>query len=212
MSLLRVGEWKYPARGPHDWKFPRCRCELTAPARTRLQYSAPRMKPDAFSITALRASRTLASIAGLAALAMLACWAYDFALARILAVSLPAPLALLTVALLGASVLLAGFRKVAFHVSAQVLAALAAGVALSSVIQTWAGIDLQADLLLFGAAGIAARMGAGTASGDQVATLFGSFALGWDGYLAIVAQILLVAVVTALASRRTVNRTLETVD
>jgi cell division transport system permease protein len=67
-------------------------------------------------------------------------------------------------------------------------------------------------MLLFGAAGIAAHMGAGTASGDQVATLFGSFALGWDGYLAIVAQILLVAVVTALASRRTVNRTLETVD
>jgi cell division transport system permease protein len=67
-------------------------------------------------------------------------------------------------------------------------------------------------MLLFGAAGIAARMGAGTASGDQVATLFGSFALGWDGYLVIVAQILLVAMVTALASRQTVNRTLETVD
>jgi cell division transport system permease protein len=67
-------------------------------------------------------------------------------------------------------------------------------------------------MLLFGAAGIAARMSAGTASGDQVATLFGSFALGWDGYLAIAAQIFLVAVVTALASRRTVNRTLETVD
>ena len=67
-------------------------------------------------------------------------------------------------------------------------------------------------MLLFGAAGIAARMGAGTASGDQVATLFGNFALGWDGYLVILTQILLVAVVTALASRRTVNRTLETVD
>lgn len=67
-------------------------------------------------------------------------------------------------------------------------------------------------MLLFGAAGIAARMSAGTASADQVATLFGSFALGWDGYLAIVAQVLLVALVTALASRRTVNRTLETVD
>ena len=40
-------------------------------------------------------------------------------------------------------------------------------------------------MLLFGVAGIAARMGAGTASGDQVATLFGSFALGWEGYLAI---------------------------
>jgi cell division transport system permease protein len=67
-------------------------------------------------------------------------------------------------------------------------------------------------MLLFGVAGIAARMGAGTASGDQVATLFGSFALGWDGYLAIIAQILLVAAVTALASRQTVNRTLEAVD
>ena len=67
-------------------------------------------------------------------------------------------------------------------------------------------------MLLFGAAGIAARMSAGTAGGDQVAILFGSFALGWDGYLAILAQILLVAVVTAIASRRTVNRTLETVE
>ena len=55
-------------------------------------------------------------------------------------------------------------------------------------------------------------MSAGTASGDQVATLFGSFSLGWGGYLAIVAQIVLVAVVTAVASRRTVNRTLETVE
>jgi cell division transport system permease protein len=67
-------------------------------------------------------------------------------------------------------------------------------------------------ILVFATAGIAARMGAGTAGGDQVAALFGSFALGWDGYLAIVAQILLVAVVTGLASRRTVNRTLDTVD
>jgi cell division transport system permease protein len=67
-------------------------------------------------------------------------------------------------------------------------------------------------MLMFGAAGIAARMGAGTASGEQVATLFGSFALGWDGYLAICAQILLVALVTAVASRQTVNRTLETVE
>ena len=67
-------------------------------------------------------------------------------------------------------------------------------------------------MLLFGVAGIAARMSEGTAGGDQVATLFGNFALGWDGYLVILTQILLVAVVTALASRQTVNRTLETVD
>ncbi len=67
-------------------------------------------------------------------------------------------------------------------------------------------------MLLFGVAGIASSWGVGTASGEQVATLFGSFALGWGGYLAIVAQIVLVAVVTAIASRRTVNRTLETVE
>jgi len=69
-----------------------------------------------------------------------------------------------------------------------------------------------AAMLLFGVAGFATNMSVGTASGDQVATLFGNFALGWDGYLAILTQILLVAVVTALASRQTVNRTLETVD
>ena len=67
-------------------------------------------------------------------------------------------------------------------------------------------------ILLFGVAGIVSSWGVGTASGEQVATLFGSFALGWGGYLAIVAQIVLVAAVTALASRRTVNRTLETVE
>jgi cell division transport system permease protein len=67
-------------------------------------------------------------------------------------------------------------------------------------------------MLLFGAASIAARMSTGTASGDQMATLFGSFALGWGGYLAIVAQVALVALVTAVASRHTVNRTLETVE
>ena len=67
-------------------------------------------------------------------------------------------------------------------------------------------------MICFGAAGIAARMGAGTASGDQIATLFGSFALGWEGYLAIVSQIMLVALVTAIASRQTVNRTLDTVE
>jgi cell division transport system permease protein len=42
--------------------------------------------------------------------------------------------------------------------------------------------------------------------------LFGSFTLGWSGYLAIAAQVVLIAVVTAVASRRTVNRTLETVE
>jgi cell division transport system permease protein len=67
-------------------------------------------------------------------------------------------------------------------------------------------------MVLFGIAGIVASLGAGSAGGDQLATLFGSFALGWGGYLAIAGQIVLMALVTAIASRRTVNRTLETVE
>jgi cell division transport system permease protein len=67
-------------------------------------------------------------------------------------------------------------------------------------------------MVAFGAAGIATRLGTGTASGDQVATLFGSFSLGWEGYAAIAGQIVLMAVVAALASRHTVNRTLDTVE
>jgi cell division transport system permease protein len=67
-------------------------------------------------------------------------------------------------------------------------------------------------MVLFGIAGIASRIGTGTASGEQVATLFGSFALGWEGYLAIAGQIVLIAAVAAVASRRTVNSTLETVE
>jgi len=53
---------------------------------------------------------------------------------------------------------------------------------------------------------------AGTPGGDEAEALFGSFSLGAAGYLAIFGQIVLMAVVTALASRRTVNRTLATVD
>jgi cell division transport system permease protein len=51
----------------------------------------------------------------------------------------------------------------------------------------------------------------GTAAGDQFVAMFGTFSIGALGYLAIVVQIALVAAVTAIASRRTVNRTIETV-
>jgi len=67
-------------------------------------------------------------------------------------------------------------------------------------------------MLLFGIAGIVASMSVGTASGDQVAALFGTFSLSLGGYVVILAQIALMAVVTSIASRRTVNRTLEFVD
>jgi cell division transport system permease protein len=48
--------------------------------------------------------------------------------------------------------------------------------------------------------------------GEQLAMLFGNFALGWIGYAAILGQIVLIAAVTALTSRRTVDSTLETVE
>jgi cell division transport system permease protein len=69
-----------------------------------------------------------------------------------------------------------------------------------------------AAMLVFGIAGFATNMSVGTASGDQVAALFGTFSLSLGGYLVILLQILLVAVVTAIASRRTVNRTLDSVE
>jgi len=52
----------------------------------------------------------------------------------------------------------------------------------------------------------------GTAGGDEAEALFGTFSIGAIGYLAILGQIVLMALVTALASRHTVNRTLETID
>src|SRR4029077_6270845 len=53
---------------------------------------------------------------------------------------------------------------------------------------------------------------AGTPSGDEAAALFGSLSIGVKGYVAILIQIVVMAVVTALVSRYTVNRTLETID
>jgi cell division transport system permease protein len=69
-----------------------------------------------------------------------------------------------------------------------------------------------AAILLFGLMQGMNAWVAGTPGGDEAEALFGSFSLGATGYVAIFAQIVLMAVVTALASRRTVNRTLATVD
>ena len=69
-----------------------------------------------------------------------------------------------------------------------------------------------AAMLLFGCAEAARVWLAGTPSGDEAAALFGSLSIGVAGYLAIFLQILVMAVVTALVSRYTVNRTLETID
>jgi cell division transport system permease protein len=51
-----------------------------------------------------------------------------------------------------------------------------------------------------------------SAAGAQLAALFGSFSIGFAGYAAVLAQIVLTALVTAATSRNTVNRTLEAVQ
>ena len=66
-------------------------------------------------------------------------------------------------------------------------------------------------LALFALAELASGSFAGTAEGDQFAALFGSFSIGVLGYAAVLAQVALIAFVTAATSRRTVNRTIETI-
>jgi cell division transport system permease protein len=69
-----------------------------------------------------------------------------------------------------------------------------------------------AAILLFGCIETARVWLAGTPSGEEAAALFGSLSIGVDGYLAILGQIAVMAVVTALVSRYTVSRTLATID
>ncbi len=69
-----------------------------------------------------------------------------------------------------------------------------------------------AAILIFAFAGVLGGWSRGTAGGDQFAALFGTFSIGIWGYVAVLAQIVLIAGVTALTSRRTVNRTLASVE
>jgi cell division transport system permease protein len=69
-----------------------------------------------------------------------------------------------------------------------------------------------AAIILFGLVEAASTWAAGTARGDELAALFGTLSIGASGYLAILLQIVFMALVTAFASRHTVNRTLETID
>jgi cell division transport system permease protein len=68
-----------------------------------------------------------------------------------------------------------------------------------------------AILLFLLASGISSWF-SGTAGGDQTSAMFGSFSIGMSGYIAVLGQVVLIAVVTALTSRQTVNRTLEMID
>jgi cell division transport system permease protein len=67
-------------------------------------------------------------------------------------------------------------------------------------------------IVLFAIVGAINAWPSGTPGGDEAAALFGSFSIGAAGYVAILVLIVLMAVVTAFASRRTVNQTLEAID
>ena len=69
-----------------------------------------------------------------------------------------------------------------------------------------------AAIILLLVAGVLSHWFMGTAGGDQTAALFGSFSIGFAGYTAVLIQVALIATVTALTSRYTVNSTLETID
>jgi len=67
-------------------------------------------------------------------------------------------------------------------------------------------------ILLFALAGAISSWFAGTAGAEQTTALFGSFSIGITGYVAVLGQVVLIAVVTAMTSRHTVNLTLDTID
>jgi cell division transport system permease protein len=67
-------------------------------------------------------------------------------------------------------------------------------------------------IALFALAQFAVQRFMGSAGGEEIAALFGSFSLGRLGYALIVAQIVIAAVVTAATSRAVVKRTLAMVS
>jgi cell division transport system permease protein len=66
-------------------------------------------------------------------------------------------------------------------------------------------------ILLFAAGGFTVNRFMATAGGDQLTSLFGTFAIGIEGYILILLQIALAAALTAVTSRHTVNQTLDAV-
>lgn len=69
-----------------------------------------------------------------------------------------------------------------------------------------------AAMAVFWLAGAMTARWAQTPGGDQIEALFGTFALGFRGYLAVVAVALVIAVTTAVVSRMTVHRNLRGLD
>jgi len=73
-------------------------------------------------------------------------------------------------------------------------------------------IGVGAAMLLFGFAESIGGWFAGTPVGDQFAALLGTFSLRPSGYLILVLQAVLIAVITAWSSRRTLLATLADID
>src|SRR4030081_188479 len=69
-----------------------------------------------------------------------------------------------------------------------------------------------AAMLLFGFSESIAGWFSGTPVGDQFAALLGTFSLRPSGYIALAAQAVLIAAITAWASRRTLFATLDDID
>ncbi|MBR0754873.1 ABC transporter permease [Bradyrhizobium jicamae] len=69
-----------------------------------------------------------------------------------------------------------------------------------------------AAMLVFGFSESIASWFSGTPVGDQFAALLGTFSLRPSGYLALAAQAVLIAAITAWASRRTLFATLDDID
>jgi cell division transport system permease protein len=69
-----------------------------------------------------------------------------------------------------------------------------------------------AAIVLFGCVEAARAWFAGTPGGEEATMLFGSLSIGVKGYLAIMALIVVMAVLTALVSRYTVTRTLASIE
>jgi cell division transport system permease protein len=73
-------------------------------------------------------------------------------------------------------------------------------------------IGVGAAMLLFGFAESIGGWFSGTPVGDQFAALLGTFSLRPSGYLVLVAQAMLIAVITAWSSRRTLLATLADIE
>jgi cell division transport system permease protein len=69
-----------------------------------------------------------------------------------------------------------------------------------------------AALAVFALAQLVGGWFRGTAGEEQLGALFGTFSLGIDGYAAVLGQIVLIALVTAMTSRLTVRHTLKSLE